>query len=478
MTTASATIPRDARFWIGMVFLVAVALTVISYGSASTVQINLAALTFALIAMSTLGRPIGARRVARVQTTAIVVIAVLLAYAALQTVPFSQFANPAWRSVRDNLAPVAGTISVAPGMTLEALTALALPFLVFIAALSLFQGDAETLLLWRALAYFGAGYAVFGILQELLLRDQILLDPKKFYVGSLTATFINRNTAGTFFGVAFLLNFGLGFFYLRRVRVRALAKKASNFAIGLGDKYGMVVIHAFACLVIAVALFLTQSRGAVGATFVAAALATSLMMTRKLTADKETDDEKKDRAPWRRFTTIAGGLIALVGFFALFAGRSTYRMEEQGADDARWCAFGSTIKAIRDNWLLGTGFGAFEDTFRVYRDETCAGIFGVWERAHNFFLEGYLGLGLAFAVALVIAYVVLGRALMVGVRTRRRFRFVPVMALSALVLVSAHSLVDFSLQIPGFSVYFAAVLASAVAISLERLSAPAVPDDR
>jgi hypothetical protein len=78
MTTASATIPRDARFWLGMVFLVAVALTVISYGSASTVQINLAALTFALIAMSTLGRPIGARRVARVQTTAIVVIAVLL----------------------------------------------------------------------------------------------------------------------------------------------------------------------------------------------------------------------------------------------------------------------------------------------------------------------------------------------------------------------------------------------------------------
>jgi hypothetical protein len=33
-----------------VVFLVAVALTVVSYGSASTVQINLAALTFALIA--------------------------------------------------------------------------------------------------------------------------------------------------------------------------------------------------------------------------------------------------------------------------------------------------------------------------------------------------------------------------------------------------------------------------------------------
>jgi hypothetical protein len=55
------------------------------------------------------------------------------------------------------------------------------------------------------------GYAVFGILQDLFLPEQLLFVAKKYYRGNLTASFVNRNTAGTFFGVAFLLNLGLAF---------------------------------------------------------------------------------------------------------------------------------------------------------------------------------------------------------------------------------------------------------------------------
>jgi hypothetical protein len=47
-------------------------------------------------------------------------------------------------------------------------------------------------------------------------------------------------------------------------------------------------------------------------------------------------------------------------------------------------------------------------------------------------------------------------------------RFAPVGGLAALVLVALHSVVDFSLQIPGFNVYFAAVMAAAVTASLGR----------
>jgi O-antigen ligase len=137
--------------------------------------------------------------------------------------------------------------------------------------------------------------------------------------------------------------------------------------------------------------------------------------------------------------------------FALFAGRSVYRMQEQGSEDTRWCSFSSTIAAIKDNWIFGTGFGAFQDVFPVYRDSDCAGIFGVWDRAHNFFLEGWLGLGLPFLVALAIGYLVLIAAFIRGVKVRHKFRFIPVMGLSALVLASLHSVVDFSLQIPGLA---------------------------
>jgi hypothetical protein len=87
------------------------------------------------------------------------------------------------------------------------------------------------------------------------------------------------------------------------------------------------------------------------------------MSTHRLTADRPGDES----VAWRRYATIAAGLLVVIGLFALFAGRSVYRMQEQGSEDGRWCAFSSTIAAIKDNWLFGTGLGAFQDVFPVYR---------------------------------------------------------------------------------------------------------------
>jgi len=466
MTQALVVARPGFRTWLARAFVAAVALTVLGYGAASTVQVNLAAFGFAILAILSTFRPIGSWRAGRVQAVSIFALASLVGYAAFQTLPLPGLglANGAWKSVSENIGPVNGTISVAPGMTLDALTALALPFLTFIAALAFFQGDDEALWLWRALAYFGAAYAAFGILQELLFPDQLLFETKKYYLGYLTATFVNRNTAGTFFGLALLLNLGLLFYELRKIRIASFVKKALNF--DWRDRNVLVLVHAFCCLVIAMALFLTQSRGAVGATFIACVVAVALMSTHRLTADKPGEEF----VAWRRYATIVAGLLVVVGLFALFAGRSVYRMQEQGSEDGRWCAFSSTIAAIKDNWVLGTGFGAFQDVFPVYRDSDCAGIFGVWERAHNFFLEGWLGLGLPFLAALAIGYLVLIATFIHGVRVRHKFRFIPVMGLAALILASLHSVVDFSLQIPGVGAYFAAILAATVTVSLGRES--------
>jgi O-antigen ligase len=466
MTQARAVGRAGFRTWLAWVFVAAVGLTVVAYGAASAAPMNLAAFGFAILAILTRFQPIGSCRASRVQAVSIFVLAGLIGYAAFQILPLPglDLANGAWKSVNEIVGPVNGTISVAPGMTLDALATLALPFLAFIAALAFFQGDDEALWLWRALAYFGAAYAAFGILQELLFPDQLLFEAKKYYVGYLTATFVNRNTAGTFFGLALLLNLGLAFYALRKVRIASFVRKALDLSISWRSAEMSALVHASCCLIIAMALFLTQSRGATGATFVALVVAVALMSTRRLTADKPGEGFGN----WRRYATIVAGLLVVVGLFALFAGRSVYRMQEQGSDDTRWCAFASTIAAIKDNWIFGAGFGAFQDVFPVYRDSDCAGIFGVWERAHNFFLEGWLGLGLPFLLALAVGYFVLVAALIHGVRDRRQFRFVPVMGLAALILASLHSIVDFSLQIPGVAVYFAAIMAATVTVSLGR----------
>src|SRR5690606_13545416 len=89
---------------------------------------------------------------------------------------------------------------------------------------------------------------------------------------------------------------------------------------------------------------------------------------------------------------------------------------------------------------------------------------------HNFFLEGYLVLGLPFALLLLATLTYLIWIFYIGYHTRHSFRFVSVVGAGILVLVLLHSMVDFSLQIPGVSAYFAAALAAAIAISLGRRS--------
>jgi O-antigen ligase len=455
---------QGVQSWAAKVFIVAIAVTALAYGSVAQAPLHITAATFAMLTLLSLFRPIGNLATGRVYAAAILLLAAVLFYIMLQALPLAAggFVNEAWKSVNDLVGPIQGTISVAPGMTLDSLPRLALPFLVFLSALALFQGDEEAMTLWRALAYFGLGYAVFGILQDVLLPDQLLFAEKRFYVGNLTASFVNRNTAGTFFGVALLLNIGLVFHYLRKIYVGSFVQKVTTLDISWRDKHAVLLLHASFCLIIAVALFLTQSRGAVGASFIGVVVGVVLMATRPLTADKPNEH----RGRWRRYATMFAAVVVIIGVFSLFAGRSVYRMESQGSDDGRWCSFASTLQAIKDHPIFGTGFGTFQDVFPAYRNVECGGIYGVWDRAHNFFLEGYLGLGVPFALCALVGYAVLIAVFLRGLRNRHKYRFIPVMGLATLVLTSLHSIVDFSLQIPGFNVYFAAVIAATASIAL------------
>jgi hypothetical protein len=86
--------------------------------------------------------------------------------------------------------------------------------------------------------------------------------------------------------------------------------------------------------------------------------------------------------------------------------------------------------------------------------------------AHSVFLEGLLTLGVLFLPCAALAYYVLIKAFAHGAAHRRRYRYVPLTCLGILLMLTLHSLVDFSLQIPGFALAAAAVLGSGAAVSL------------
>jgi O-antigen ligase len=221
-------------------------------------------------------------------------------------------------------------------------------------------------------------------------------------------------------------------------------------------------------VVVLVALFLTKSRGGLVSTFVPLILIAAWIGYS--IAPPTTS---------RRIRIGFAGSAVTISFlvFAILGARSLFRIEQSGVDDNRWCVFSSTIAAIKDNPWFGTGFGTFDHVFPVYRNPEC-GISGVWDRAHNSFLEGYLGMGLPFAAvaAFVLAYLLY--IFLVGYRTRRRFRIIPVIGMGTLLLVILHSMVDFPLQIPGVTAYVAAALGAAVCISLARRHSAGTPDLR
>jgi O-antigen ligase len=131
------------------------------------------------------------------------------------------------------------------------------------------------------------------------------------------------------------------------------------------------------------------------------------------------------------------------------------RIGSQGLiDDDRWSVYEFCIEAIRQRPLLGSGVGTFADIFPSLRTKTFSGS-GVWDYAHSTILEIAVEMGIPVAAAMVAAAVssvlILARAA-VGREGRSRGWLAAITGIA--VLSYLHSLVDFSLQIPGFMILF------------------------
>jgi hypothetical protein len=72
----------------------------------------------------------------------------------------------------------------------------------------------------------------------------------------------------------------------------------------------------------------------------------------------------------------------------------------------------------------------------------------------------------AFFVCLAVIYYQLIKSYSAGLLNRRQYRFVPLVSLCIVLLLTLHSLVDFSLQIPGLAVVAAIVLSAGAGVSL------------
>ena len=304
--------------------------------------------------------------------------------------------------------------------------------------------NSDTLI--RFARYSILAYAIYGMAAFVLTPNLLLWTPKLAYRGSLTATFVNHNTAATLLGAGAILWFCLAYLSLQSLQyasIRLLLLIPSNERVVF-----TIILHTVAGLVCFVALLLTGSRGGLICTALGLLVAIVLMVTNRLRP---------------RFWYVAGsGIVAL----ALIAGwlSQTGRIGSKGLlDEARWSVYEYCIEAIRQRPLLGAGAGTFADLFPSLRANGFSG-WGVWDYAHSTILEIAVEMGIPIAAMVVLAA---AASLIILVRAALQSKDHGRSSLAAItgiaVLSYLHSTVDFSLQIPGYLIPFAVLLGCGLA---------------
>lgn len=439
-----------ARRWLaqgsGWLALVVVVLAPLPFGSVEPAWVSLwcAAMAVSLLLA-------GLPALSRTQTG--ILLAILGVYACLLlAVVLQSFATPpdAIRLRADALlAEASGAASALRHLPSPADLGSSLLFvLVFCRLFLLGTDEAWSRRVFRIVAWSGLGYALYGALAFAFDPSHLLWRAKTAYLGNLTGPFVNRNTAATYFGAITVLWTILLIAAIKRGNAGGLTLSERLWLALSGRDTGLIGL-LFGALLCLGATAATGSRAGFLLTLAAVTL-TALVYGRIGLGPLR-------RHPW----LTAGGSVLAILVLEMLAGLVATRLHLIGLDDgARLDAYRAGFGLVALRPWLGWGLGNFEAAFAAVRPEA-AGLTGVWDRAHSTPLEWAIELGLPFAVLLGALWLwLLGKLLRSGWRTR-----LPVVIAGGGVglLGTLHSSIDFSLQIPGFAVTFAALTAIGLA---------------
>jgi tetratricopeptide (TPR) repeat protein/O-antigen ligase len=195
------------------------------------------------------------------------------------------------------------------------------------------------------------------------------------------------------------------------------------------------------------ALFVTLSRGGIGAFFGGVALFLALATRRQLALPTD-----RPAHPWRRY--VAAGLVAALGVVAYLALEPVLRelaTLKTARDDVKLELWRPAWRLIAEHPWLGIGRGSFATVFTGLKTDPAAVTFTHLE---NEWLQPLIDFGVPAGLLLIG---VLGLTWLRSA-VRRDLSLVEVGLLSGTAVVAAQNLVDFSLEFSGVGVPFMVAL--------------------
>ncbi len=307
-------------------------------------------------------------------------------------------------------------------------------------------------LLW-VLAWSGVAYAVYGVAVHLIDPTKVLWRDKPAYIANVTATFINRNTAAVYFGSCAVVCLMLLCDRVRQDLPResiAWRKLANELMSNTQRDVIMLFAMLFACLL---PTFMSGSRAGVVLTLMALVASFAIYFRRDL-------PRRSDIA-----AAVLGASALAVVLLQFMGGNVNARFDAQGiGDEGRVAVWRATLRMIADHPWFGTGQGTFIWNFPSYRTDDLS-MWGVWDRAHDTLLELAADMGVPVAILVAAGWLVIFGVLTHGICARRRDLLIPISAFGVAAVAVLHSLIDFSLQIPGYSIPTLALVGAGLAQS-------------
>lgn len=360
-------------------------------------------------------------------------------------------AHPIWGLAADNLGlPLAATLSVDPAETeYNLFRLLAFGGTFYLAyRFGARSGRARAILI--VLAATGTLYALYGLVLHLSGTETVLGMKKWYYVGDLTATFINRNSFATFAGLGTVICLALVLAGPRRSRRgpvdddQAPPESRWRWSLLSRPAAGLALIVMF------LAVVFTHSRAGLIATLVGM---TTFLVGWSLIGGRW------NRLPKAVPVVVLAGVLIIVG---IAGDRTLGRMDRTAVDyQYREGKYEMILDAIASApW---TGYGAFERAFRMYRDQRFPT--GAVEYAHNDYLQTLMELGVPVGLCLLAALGLLVLRCGKGAFVRQRDGEYPLAGLACTGVVGTHAFLDFSMQNPAVVVTYLTVLGVGVAQS-------------
>jgi O-antigen ligase len=434
------------QLWTTIVVLI---LAPLFFGSVDLFWIAVWTVLLSMSALCGVATPMGAGQ-SRILFGFLALCAIYVLVAIVQITPHvvDQLNDPSWRQANDLLG-----LDASPRISSRAeIPPLAVGhFLLFVTSfisgflIGTSKRSSERLI-WFA-QYSILLYVIYGVAALILTPDMVLWAPKLAYRGNLTATFINHNTAATFVGAGAILWFCSAFSSLQQsvrfssIRLLLLTRANEHLAF-------KIIVRSAGALTCFFALLLTDSRGGLISSCLGLLVAITLMLANR-------------QKPRFWYMAVWGGLVLAVTVVWL---SGMGRIGSHGLfDAARWSVYEFCMEAIRQRPLLGAGAGTFEDLFPSLRADNFYS-WGVWDYAHSTILEIAVEMGIPVAAMAVTAALaslfILARGAVTSEGRSRRL----LAAIAGIVVLSyLHSMIDFSLQIPGYLIPFAILLGCGIA---------------